>query len=870
MLFDSNELEEVKRVSKGWREHSKAIADVRGLERPTMLTPVDERAQGYYRLPAIDGYQQLVAAFKVLDGNLTDRQQGKLDKFINIIDNLREDYKKLDSGGYEQMPSNKQLDEFVKHKMQQLEKTGEVYMLSGHRTHANIVKIQKKSDGSYSYTLYDSGHETRVVRYEGDRSIVNAVEEHRIKDGASIKQLIVADVVKMRVGYDSEQYKASKSIIENSLDAKPIRVIEDYGQRRGNCTTRGQRILIEDIVGDDPALTYKLRGFIVNDDVSVQDIQRQLAEKEQEIKSGKKPAPIQPEIKREGWQEYKSSAYGDALRSSDPFRSNGMTRIETAEMVQFSSMMKEKGVNIRWGWKGDEAFAYVPKKDVKSYSNLQHDLSAINHKINPEYNKEISVEPNRLSAVDGKYRLGFPAHATDEQIHNFMQQGGLHKNEYIIGAVRTASNGEKTRSVVPLTEKGQKAIFVGAVSNLPEYNLVGLNDEELRKARSIRTEGTNSINSSYSANKARGYVGGVGSALGIYQIIKGDEHREADIKAGGTQKAFSDGALVANGLAVTTDVADGALHLSRIANGATAVSSGLRFIPAVGAVLGVGAGALEVGAAHSAGDGFRAAEAAGATAGGTIGAIGAGVGVAAGIAAGAKAGVPFFSFGPVVGAVVTGVTALGGGMLGAWGGGVAGRELFGEDWQKNLDQEAHKVRDNNINELQKIQSKFTHNAQLIKEYGDAFNAVSDSPDSIEAKRRLTQATKSLEELQNLSQAEKYTLNNLKEAFKKDHDRISQVHIPEEQREAAQRQKQGIEKLNEAINVVNAIESMDSNSVPKIKEEAAAIAVKTAQEQAKLSVKMVSGVEHQPTEVAHTPTKSYVAVASPQTSVSATV
>jgi hypothetical protein len=81
---------------------------------------------------------------------------------------------------------------------------------------------------------------------------VNAVEEKKIRKGTDLRWLIETDIIKRCNAKDSDNYKNAKKYLDKALERKPDRVHVEYGQRKGNCTTRGQRIMMADIVNDAP------------------------------------------------------------------------------------------------------------------------------------------------------------------------------------------------------------------------------------------------------------------------------------------------------------------------------------------------------------------------------------------------------------------------------------------------------------------------------------------------------------------------------------------------------------------------------------------------------------------------------------------
>ena len=245
-------------VLDNWQRSAAEINKVRELETPTqIMRDRNLPDEGYWRVQATEGYNRLLNAYKLLnEDRLSPQQNQALERAINIQNGLREDAKK-----YGELPQGVHAERFVEDKLHQLQTRGEIYMISGHEAHFNITKIKMQPDGSYTYTLYDSGHESNVVRRQQDRAIVHAVREHRIQDGTDMRQFISADVLKKSSAYEGDGYKNTKSFIEGSIEHPPIRTVEDLAQRRGNCSTRGQRIMFADIVQDN-ALSESMYTFL--------------------------------------------------------------------------------------------------------------------------------------------------------------------------------------------------------------------------------------------------------------------------------------------------------------------------------------------------------------------------------------------------------------------------------------------------------------------------------------------------------------------------------------------------------------------------------------------------------------------------------
>ncbi len=179
--------------------------------------------------------------------------------------------------------------------MQELERSGEMYMLTGHDRHFNITKIKQTPDGGYVYTLYDAGHESAIIGYDAqNRPLNNAVQEFTVRPGTDLRALIELEVAKKESSAKGPEYAAVKKAIDNALKKPPIRVEQAFAQRKGNCTTRGQRILAADILKDQK-LSEGLYDFASNvQGTSTQDIKEALERRLQyleNVRDGVSAAP---------------------------------------------------------------------------------------------------------------------------------------------------------------------------------------------------------------------------------------------------------------------------------------------------------------------------------------------------------------------------------------------------------------------------------------------------------------------------------------------------------------------------------------------------------------------------------------------------
>lgn len=251
------EIEQAQRILSNWNAYASEIARVRNLEMGTMMTPKMDLMQGYYVDKAVQGYQQIINAYALI-GNVTAEQREGLEKVSKVLGGLQDEERMLGN-----KPDSYTAARFCNMKMQELDSKGSMYMLSGHARHFNIVKITKQPDGGYSYTRYDAGHESKVIDWKGDRPVIQAVQEFAIKPGTDIRQLLETELTKKNIDPNSAEYAAAKNTIDGMMKNPPIRAELEYGQRKGNCTTRGQRIMAADIL-KDTALSEGLYDFASN------------------------------------------------------------------------------------------------------------------------------------------------------------------------------------------------------------------------------------------------------------------------------------------------------------------------------------------------------------------------------------------------------------------------------------------------------------------------------------------------------------------------------------------------------------------------------------------------------------------------------
>lgn len=351
------------------RYYQRPVEKVRGLENATEVVwrvNPEEAKVGYYTQPALQGYEAWLQAFQALDGRLSTANHEALGRATAILSQLRKDADIL-YPMFKKEPSAKDLAQYTQQKMTELHATGETYMLTGYSGHFNITRIRQRSDGSYSHTLYDAGGETNVIAHERDRrgqsrNIANVIEEHPIKRGTDIGELILNETKQRNVKSDSSEYARLQRQIDRALDDRIIRAVEDYSQRRGNCTTRGQRILVDDLLRDEK-VSARLRDFITNDERPPAKIAERLKEMEQFLRTPM-PHGVRVDSDGFGWEDHQSSAYGESLRYSRKFRSQ-------TEKDVFAKEMHGKGIAVEWGVNDGVSYAYIRKSNSASVAALE-------------------------------------------------------------------------------------------------------------------------------------------------------------------------------------------------------------------------------------------------------------------------------------------------------------------------------------------------------------------------------------------------------------------------------------------------------------------------------------------------------------------
>lgn len=401
-MTPQEELQRIERLRRELSENRDAVARVARLEERTMFIPAEERPHGYYVDKATLGYRIMVESFRATDQQLTPTQDARLGRVVSVIDGLNSDAERYPWRNDPASRTQASLNSYVQEKMSQLNSVGETFIGSGHETHFNVVRIKRYPDGTLTYTLYDSGHETRGVGVRVDengerRTQVNAVEERIIRPGASIEALIQAEARKSIVNAmpengDTRAYQEQRAIIASLTEPTPVRVEVQDAQRRGNCTTRGQRIMMQDILADD-GLSARVHGFITEN--TPHEVFESLGQERENVRAGRVRIPM-PELQAsESWKPYNSSAFGPSLR----FETGYDARVNdvTPQMRSFSDYMSTRGVDVKWGYRDGKAYAYVPQTDQASFNYLEQHIRAAQRAARVDAERTIlTPEPTRL------------------------------------------------------------------------------------------------------------------------------------------------------------------------------------------------------------------------------------------------------------------------------------------------------------------------------------------------------------------------------------------------------------------------------------------------------------------------------------------
>ncbi|PZP83700.1 MAG: hypothetical protein DI582_10515, partial [Azospirillum brasilense] len=266
--------------------------------------------------------------------------------------------------------------------------------------------------------------------------------------------LIYSNVSKMLSSSTSGTYELAKDAIDTRLETTPMRVVEDMAQTRNNCTTMGQRILFQDVTGDQ-SLTGRLYAFMTDPNLTPQGVDRLLYDKAMAVQAGNPGAVRALNLSDDGWQPYKSNAGGIGYRYETPFSQDG--RI-TPEMEAFQRSLSQNGVEVQWGEKGGKVYAYV-LKDVNpdSYQRLQGQLGIT---AAPELGNRMGFNPSADPAthtMDQFMRFGLGDEnvlnvrridgATQVQVPATMSRSKLAEMGIDIAGVSRQADGDFTHTI---------------------------------------------------------------------------------------------------------------------------------------------------------------------------------------------------------------------------------------------------------------------------------------------------------------------------------------------------------------------------------------------------------------------------------------
>lgn len=347
------------------------VTRLQAMEERTHVRQMRDGDKGWYHAPALDGYLTWLKAFQVLDQDLSPSQNAAIDHAAKILTHLRRDADYL----LVPNPSAEGWQQYYEQKVRQLRDTGEAFLLSGYRGHFSISCIRARADGRYSYTLYDAGAEARIVdrnardEYGNPCLIANVVEARIIPDWQCIPELIAAEAQKLQHKPDTEAYKQCYAFIAHVTRGEIVDSERDIAQRKSNCTTRAQRVLINHIMGD-ASVGERLKEFINSNEAD--EIARQLHQQSLNLLVGKssKPPSISHISKPQGTWESHPSSLGPCRRYSIVYKC-GENDPDTPEMIALTKDMDARSIKITWISKGGTSRAYVMSDDKKSTDNLE-------------------------------------------------------------------------------------------------------------------------------------------------------------------------------------------------------------------------------------------------------------------------------------------------------------------------------------------------------------------------------------------------------------------------------------------------------------------------------------------------------------------
>ncbi|MBN8531279.1 MAG: hypothetical protein J0L97_05400 [Alphaproteobacteria bacterium] len=177
--------------------------------------------------------------------------------------------------GVTAFPYHKAMQEYAHDRAQQLEETGEVYLVAGFKGHHVVGRLVKDGEG-YVYTSYNAGAEAKKAPSSSDNlqgGLVMGVVEQRLKPGVNPEDFIrVLTERKIRANpkYEwgaGEGYISAVLDMEGMLEPEILRHRLVTPQTRGNCTTRSTRHALEDAIGVEAM--QRLGRYVADPDVSV-------------------------------------------------------------------------------------------------------------------------------------------------------------------------------------------------------------------------------------------------------------------------------------------------------------------------------------------------------------------------------------------------------------------------------------------------------------------------------------------------------------------------------------------------------------------------------------------------------------------------
>lgn len=228
------------------------------------------RSGGYYPVPAVQGYRALAEAYYALNYcKLVPTQREGIEHCLRAMEMLLTGSDHTKRGAL----SQQEKDKITRQKLHELVEHGETYLMAGYQRHFNIVRIKGSRQSGYSYTVYDAGGET-TPSGRNDNSVVYATIEREIPDPAAIPLLIDMTIQKIKTSNGSRDYQDLRREIDKRL-GHITRAEETVRQRKHNCTTRAQRLLIYDLLGSE-----MLYQFITNPENSAEAILDQLEQKQ--------------------------------------------------------------------------------------------------------------------------------------------------------------------------------------------------------------------------------------------------------------------------------------------------------------------------------------------------------------------------------------------------------------------------------------------------------------------------------------------------------------------------------------------------------------------------------------------------------------